>query len=234
MHFLLLPSRKKTSTATKFSVWAGPCQWSTCWWMCPHRHRWFLCLHSTSGKTSASTSRSRTEWSTVTSRTFPPSATISPGPGRWTFWRLVVVYLSRTRFISDLANVSFFRPCRTSICCSICIVWICSRSKRKWGPCWKLSVPRIRQLPTSGKTKKYGEPLSNLSLPAHIMTSRFHSVWVAWSLCNDFNFIFYSSSMSNDVEFVSAGEVEQNWTCNHCTFINSRELPTCEICNLPR
>lgn len=42
------------------------------------------------------------------------------------------------------------------------------------------------------------------------------------------------SSMSNDVEFVSAGEVEQNWTCSHCTFINSRELPTCEICNLPR
>lgn len=42
------------------------------------------------------------------------------------------------------------------------------------------------------------------------------------------------SSMSNDVEFVSAGEAEQNWTCNHCTFINSRELPTCEMCNLPR
>lgn len=42
------------------------------------------------------------------------------------------------------------------------------------------------------------------------------------------------SSMSNDVEFVSAGEAEQNWTCSHCTFINSRELPTCEICNLPR
>lgn len=42
------------------------------------------------------------------------------------------------------------------------------------------------------------------------------------------------SSMSNDVEFVSAREVEQNWTCSHCTFINSRELPTCEICNLPR
>lgn len=42
------------------------------------------------------------------------------------------------------------------------------------------------------------------------------------------------ASMSNDVEFVSAGEAEQNWTCSHCTFINSRELPTCEICNLPR
>ncbi|XP_055602977.1 nuclear protein localization protein 4 homolog isoform X2 [Uranotaenia lowii] len=42
------------------------------------------------------------------------------------------------------------------------------------------------------------------------------------------------SSMNNDVEFVSASDVEQNWTCNHCTFINSRELPTCEICNLPR
>ncbi|XP_058454688.1 nuclear protein localization protein 4 homolog isoform X2 [Malaya genurostris] len=42
------------------------------------------------------------------------------------------------------------------------------------------------------------------------------------------------SSMSNDVEFVSAGEAEQNWTCSHCTFINSRELPTCEMCNLPR
>ncbi|XP_055635839.1 nuclear protein localization protein 4 homolog [Toxorhynchites rutilus septentrionalis] len=42
------------------------------------------------------------------------------------------------------------------------------------------------------------------------------------------------SSMSSDVEFVSAGEAEQNWTCSHCTFINSRELPTCEMCNLPR
>lgn len=44
----------------------------------------------------------------------------------------------------------------------------------------------------------------------------------------------FRSSMSSEVEFVSAGEVEQNWTCSHCTFINSRELPTCEMCNLPR
>lgn len=42
------------------------------------------------------------------------------------------------------------------------------------------------------------------------------------------------SSMSNDVEFVSAGDAEPNWTCSHCTFINSKELPACEICTLPR
>ncbi|XP_058128457.1 nuclear protein localization protein 4 homolog [Anopheles ziemanni] len=42
------------------------------------------------------------------------------------------------------------------------------------------------------------------------------------------------SSMSNDVEFVPSGEAEQNWICTFCTFINSRELPACEICNLPR
>uniref|UniRef100_A0A182TNZ3 RanBP2-type domain-containing protein n=1 Tax=Anopheles melas TaxID=34690 RepID=A0A182TNZ3_9DIPT len=42
------------------------------------------------------------------------------------------------------------------------------------------------------------------------------------------------SSMSNDVEFVPSGDAEQNWICTFCTFINSRELPACEICNLPR
>uniref|UniRef100_U5EVM2 Nuclear protein localization protein 4 homolog n=1 Tax=Corethrella appendiculata TaxID=1370023 RepID=U5EVM2_9DIPT len=41
--------------------------------------------------------------------------------------------------------------------------------------------------------------------------------------------------MSNDVEFVPTDESEQaDWTCSHCTFINSRELRTCEMCNLPR
>uniref|UniRef100_A0AAG5CY80 Nuclear protein localization protein 4 homolog n=1 Tax=Anopheles atroparvus TaxID=41427 RepID=A0AAG5CY80_ANOAO len=41
------------------------------------------------------------------------------------------------------------------------------------------------------------------------------------------------SSMSNDAAFVPA-DAEQNWVCTYCTFINSRELPACEICNLPR
>ncbi|XP_049535201.1 nuclear protein localization protein 4 homolog [Anopheles darlingi] len=41
-------------------------------------------------------------------------------------------------------------------------------------------------------------------------------------------------SMSNDVEFVPSGDAEQNWICSFCTFINSRELSACEICNLPR
>uniref|UniRef100_A0A182QCF1 RanBP2-type domain-containing protein n=1 Tax=Anopheles farauti TaxID=69004 RepID=A0A182QCF1_9DIPT len=41
------------------------------------------------------------------------------------------------------------------------------------------------------------------------------------------------TSMSNDVEFVPSGDAEQNWICTFCTFINSRELPACEICNLP-
>lgn len=26
----------------------------------------------------------------------------------------------------------------------------------------------------------------------------------------------------------------ENWTCNHCTFINRGELNSCEMCGLPR
>ncbi|XP_053671095.1 nuclear protein localization protein 4 homolog [Anopheles nili] len=42
------------------------------------------------------------------------------------------------------------------------------------------------------------------------------------------------SRMSNDVEFVPSGETDQNWICAFCTFINNRNMPTCEMCSLPR
>ncbi|XP_061386686.1 nuclear protein localization protein 4 homolog [Musca vetustissima] len=39
-------------------------------------------------------------------------------------------------------------------------------------------------------------------------------------------------SSSNAME--SSGIDGNTWTCNHCTFINSSELSSCEICSLPR
>jgi hypothetical protein len=32
----------------------------------------------------------------------------------------------------------------------------------------------------------------------------------------------------------SAAGNETNWTCNHCTYINSGDTQACEICSLPR
>ncbi|KAG5682173.1 hypothetical protein PVAND_011541 [Polypedilum vanderplanki] len=38
----------------------------------------------------------------------------------------------------------------------------------------------------------------------------------------------------NDNHMVPERVDTNNWTCNHCTFINSKDLQTCEMCGLPR
>lgn len=52
---------------------------------------------------------------------------------------------------------------------------------------------------------------------------------IIYSFC--FSCIHRGSDQYPGVEASSAGE---NWTCNHCTFINRGELSSCEMCGLPR
>lgn len=41
------------------------------------------------------------------------------------------------------------------------------------------------------------------------------------------------SQMMEGVASASTSTQGQSWTCLHCTFINSAQLTSCEICNLP-
>jgi len=46
-----------------------------------------------------------------------------------------------------------------------------------------------------------------------------------------------SSSAAGGMEHypdTNAAPEAENWTCNHCTFINRSDLSSCEICGLPR